>query len=462
MKRKPTLPKYESWPRKRVKVADLYLDPKNIRLVIETKFSQAALINDLFANEKAMQLLESIVSNRFFPDEMPVVVKEGKKYVVIDGNRRVAALKVILRPALYPPKEQAAKQLLKGLRAFPKEIDVVVAPDRESVLHLLASKHTQNMRRPWRPLRQAYFYKAELDRGKTAQDLRNEYPGIDVDRFLRYINVHRIAKAIDYNNEQITKSVHSERSFPVTTLERLYDDEYVRGFLGFDFDKDGDVSIRIAKREFEKGFKKIVQDIVEKVKDSRSLNSEDDRRKYLDSFPESAVPNTSKSGRTLKSRHFKEREKPRERSSTKLVPRDIVFTLQAQGVYRMLLELQNINYQKFPNATYDLLRSFLECALKSYFIQKGVEIFRGKGKQYVTLDDVLQKFRIEMDDTSNRRLSQATQRIISNDKMASYSAQFLNASNHNPDVFAKAQDVKDAWDMMEGIFRHILNPVEKS
>src|SRR3989339_1086030 len=104
---------YDDWTRKKVKVTDLFLDPENIRLQVEVKSSQEALINDLFLNESAMDVLESITANGFFPDEVPVVVKEDDKYTVLDGNRRVAALKVLLRPEIVPSKEVSIKKILK-------------------------------------------------------------------------------------------------------------------------------------------------------------------------------------------------------------------------------------------------------------------------------------------------------------------------------------------------------------
>ncbi|MEK7073294.1 MAG: ParB N-terminal domain-containing protein [Patescibacteria group bacterium] len=454
-------PNYGDWPKPKVKVTDLFLDPENIRLGLELKSSQEALINDLFSNEKAMRVLESIASDGFFPDEMPVVIKEGKKYIVIDGNRRLAALKVLGRPEIVPTKENAVRELIKTTGPALKEIQVVVAPSRDSVSQFLASKHTQNTRRPWRPLRQAYFYKAQLESGKTVQDLRNDYPTVDIGKFLRLINVHKIAKSITYDSDQITKKVHNERSFPASTVERLYEDKHVRDFLGFDFDGDGDVQVKIDKKEFEKGFKKVVQDVVEKVVDSRTLNNEKSRKDYIASFSKADIPNKTKAGKVLTSKDFKDAVPAvKTRKRTKLAPKDIQFTLQCPGVRRMLTELQGIDYNQFPNASHDLLRSFLECALKSYFDQCGRPVKPTKGK-YVYLNDVLVAFKDEMVAEKNIELSQVTQKIITDTTMTSYSAQALNATNHNPSVFATAKEVEDAWDAMEKLFRYILSPKPK-
>ncbi|HUP60250.1 MAG TPA: hypothetical protein VNA69_07510 [Thermoanaerobaculia bacterium] len=413
-----------------------------------------------------MQVLESIALHGFFPDELPVVVKEKGKLVVIEGNRRVASLKALARPELVATKEAAIKRLLKdkGAVPFPRELDVVVAPDRISVRRLLAAKHTQTTRRPWRPLRQAYFYKSELRSGKSVSDLRREYPNVEIEKFLRLINVHHIAKALTYDAPDIAERVHNERRFPATTVERLYDDKTVRDFLGFDFDQNGEVEVTIPKAEFKKGFKKIIQDVVTKVAagfgrvDSRTLNDEKQRFSYLQSFPKLDIPKHTKSAKIITSKDFKENKPPEPpKNRTRLAPGDIDFSLQSRGVHRMLVELQTIDYRRFANAAHDLLRSFLECALKAYFQDTGKNITPRRGK-YVYLDQVLDEFVKEMTAANNNRLRQVAERIKANPGMVSYSVDFLNAANHNPDVFATPDDVEDAWDAMDALLRFVLNP----
>src|SRR3954454_13865044 len=142
---------YQKWPRQWARITELFLDPENIRLEVPVQASQPSLINDLFVNENAMQVLESIAKNGFFTDELPVVVREKNKLIVMEGNRRVAALKVLVRPELYAAREGAIRDLLKTAVPFPRELEVVLAPDRRSVRRLLAAKHTMTTRKPWRP-----------------------------------------------------------------------------------------------------------------------------------------------------------------------------------------------------------------------------------------------------------------------------------------------------------------------
>ncbi|MHB1697758.1 MAG: hypothetical protein ACYCSQ_06635 [bacterium] len=449
---------YKNWPHKKVGIADLFLDSENIRLDIPDQLSQDAIINDLFTNEKAMQILESIAQNGLFPDTVLIAVEEGNKFTVIEGNRRLAAVKALLRPEIVPVVERNIKTVLKTAVPIEDKIEVVVAPDRNSASQLLAIKHTQNTMRPWSPLRQAYFYKAQLERGRTIQDLRNDYPSVDINKFLRMINIHKIAKSIRYDSDLIADKVYNERKFPISTLERMYTDKNVQDFLGFEMDGDGDFKINIRKEEFKKGLKRIVQDIVEKKVDSRSLNNGENRKDYLKSIPKEDTPNTAAGASVSTSVDFKEVSPIATKIRKKLAPADINFTLQSPGIKRMLLELQQIDYNKFPNATHDLIRSFLECSLKEYFYQKGDPVKPQKGRSFVFLDDVLKRFKEEMDSIKNVELSQVTQKIISDDTMKPYSAKLFNATNHNPSVFITSKNVEDAWDGIEKLLRYILNP----
>jgi len=260
----------------------------------------------------------------------------------------------------------------------------------------------------------------------------------------------------------VAQKVHDGRRFPATTIERMYEDRNVRDFLGFDFDDDGDVLVQIAKREFEKGFRKVVQDVVRKKAegfgpvDSRTLNDEKSRREYLDSFPKEARPKQAKSGKVVTAKDFDPQPQP-PKPRKKLASDDIEFGLQSKGVFRMLVELQNIDYHRYANAAHDLLRSFLECALKAYFLDAGKTLTPTRGK-YVYLDQVLDEFIKEMDAAKNQRLLQVARRIKDTPNMSSYSPDFLNAANHNPDVFAVGKDVEAAWDQMEPLLRYVLNP----
>jgi len=101
MSAKKILNYQNAWASKIVRVDELLLDPLNIRLE-QQGWAQDEIINDLFANEDAVQILRNIYENGYYPDEPPVVIKEKALYYVIDGNRRVVSLKAMLTPGIAP------------------------------------------------------------------------------------------------------------------------------------------------------------------------------------------------------------------------------------------------------------------------------------------------------------------------------------------------------------------------
>lgn len=441
---------YTDWKEKTLKVTNLYLDPDNIRLDLKNK-TQDALISDLFANENTMQILEGIAKYGFFPDELPLVVKDNNKWVVLEGNRRVAALKAIINPHLVPGYESKIKKILSS--AIPiQEIQVVVAPNRSKALQLLANKHTKVTRKRWQPLRQAYFYYAQYKNGKSIKDLMLEYSNVNIQKFIKMWEMHKIAKSIKYEDKEVALQVFDQRKFPVSTLERLYDDPVFRKLLNFQFDKNGKVQIFSEINKFKETLKNVIEDAINKDIDTRSLNKDSERKKYLSKL--NALP--TKSGEKITINDFEEEKQPvRDDKYFHLAPKDINVSLKSVGIKKMLLELQNINYRRFPIASHDLLRSFLECSLKAYFEYKSYTVPKDG---YFYLSDVLIAFSDAKNGLANTQYRKVTERILNSASMAPYSKGFLDSTNHNPSIFPNPDEVREAWDMMEDLLRYILDP----
>lgn len=91
----------ESWQTKISPVASLHLDSKNPRLGRETSArAPREIIQYLFEHDKALEVAQSIASRGYFPNEPLLAIKENDRYVVVEGNRRLAALKALREPGL--------------------------------------------------------------------------------------------------------------------------------------------------------------------------------------------------------------------------------------------------------------------------------------------------------------------------------------------------------------------------
>ena len=404
-----------------------------------------------------MQVLKSISENGFFPDELPIIVCEKGKFVVIEGNRRVAALKAMLNPGLAGKHDSQVKNIMKLIEPI-KTIEVVLAPDRASVDKLLANKHTEVTRRPWKPLRQAYFYHAQIERGKTIEDLKKDYPNVEIVKFIKMWEIHKVAISIEFDSPATAEKAFNQRSFPVSTLERLYDDKNFREYAGFDFNKEGLIKVTAKEADFTGFFKRIVSDAVDAVIDTRALGTESERKAYYEKL---SRPSTG--SKTLPSEHFKTRKNDRNYVKNKLDVSGIDFQLPYPAVKRMFGELERINIDDskgFPNATHDLLRSFLECSLKAFFENNNITI--NKTGEYSFLSDALRTF---IDNKNGdiakivggryTALKSVAQKIRQED-MHEYTTHYMNQVNHNHLIFSDRQTVEKGWDTLKPLFMAIL------
>lgn len=454
------------WPIEDHSIVDeLFLDQKNIRLPISGT-TQSALIQDLFSNEEAFDLVKSFVQNGLFPDEFPIAVKEKGKLIVIEGNRRLAALKAMISPEIVP----AYKEKIKALSSLNFTIiRVVVAPNRQIAIKHIANKHTINYRRPWKPLRQAYFYKSQIENGKTILQLKLDYPEHDIPKFIKMLEMHHLAKSESFPDSILMQKIHDERRFPITNLERIYDNPFVQTFLGFSFDSNGKFRGNIDKSEFKKGFRKIIEDVATGEIDSRKTNTSSQIQKYLNELSDEYRPDLQKNGKTS-SKDFKEEKieagnnVKSYRSSPKpeglFLASHIPFKLKNSALRFMYEELKNINVGKFPNATHDLLRSFLECSLIVFFKQVG------------------EFGSIQKTESHNPKLGEMLSHIINGKSSfikdsniidvvkqiktsydSPYSLERLNMINHNENWNSTEREVRSAWSKIESLFKTILNPL---
>lgn len=455
-----------SWQINDYSVNSVYLDTKNIRIPM-TDTAQDAILQDLFSNEDALELVKSIVQYGMFPDEFPILVKEKGKLIVIEGNRRLAALKALDNPNRVP----YFKDKIKSLKN-PKisKFRAVLAPSREKATQLIANKHTINLRRPWKPLRQAYFYKSQIENGKTIEELKIEYPGHDITKFIKMLEAHHLAKSITYDNDIVSLVVHDERKFPITNLERMYDDAFVTDYLGINFDSNGKVKGNTKAEDFKKAYKRIVDDIALDNLNSRNTNNKEQRQKYIKSLPKDLAPEkTNKTTFTTKS--FKETKVDKDELSKSvksikrqkgLIPSFIPFNLEHSSLREIYEELRSIPVKDYPNAAHDLLRSFLECSLVAYLkTTEEYKLVEKNSKHNPKLDEML-TFILSDKCTSidDNNLKQVIEHIKSHYTQA-YSLARLNMINHNETWVSTEKEVRAAWNKIEPLMKYLLNPKKK-
>lgn len=493
-------------------VGQIHLDPNNVRIEQPEGVPEADIIHDLFATEKAFALVEGIVKVGYLTHEVPIVVRRGRKLIVVEGNRRVAALKAIQNPYLAPEFQARIAKLTNGLNLDSlKTISVKRAPSQDEADQLIAALHTGNQRVAWTPNRQAAFFQAQIDAGKTPEQLIRQYPTVDVKKFVVRSRILNLFRAVKYVDPALVDYV-KQRRFPVSTLERLYNYDQFMELAGIEVD-DANAMVKLVSRRavFSQIAEKVIGDIKLNRINTRTLNStaSDSYRKYMDELkdlvdsisdimdddddegglgfaenppagktrggggratdgggggsdgasktdddPSDAVPNDDSApsppapSRSRQNRAFLDMQKTE-------VP-----DFYPVAIKSIHAELSSINIQRFPNASLDLLRTFLEKLIKAYASKLGEDIKKvSNTKGFVQLSHCLEWLENYFRNNGKTQYIQVIAKIKGKG-FGSYipTLDHMNAINHNHEIFATSDEVKDCWLGMAPIVKVMLQP----
>lgn len=91
---------YSNWGSHLLSIDNLRLDSKNPHFSYQSTktMNQTEIAKYLIDNHPVYELAKSIAINGYLPNEEPIVCKEGVNHIVLEGNRRMAACKVLLNP----------------------------------------------------------------------------------------------------------------------------------------------------------------------------------------------------------------------------------------------------------------------------------------------------------------------------------------------------------------------------
>ena len=158
-----------TWKTERMSPTNLHLDTKNPCLDRE-RFARAPreIIQYLFEHYKAMEVAQSIATRGYFPNEPLLAVKENGRLVVIEGNRRLAALKALREPALLGGKyERQVERLARNMasRNLIANVPVMIAPSRKDTDRQIAGRHVGTPVLAWRAENRASFILDKLAEG---------------------------------------------------------------------------------------------------------------------------------------------------------------------------------------------------------------------------------------------------------------------------------------------------------
>jgi hypothetical protein len=472
------------WQSKSIAVASLQLDPKNPRLGEHAVgASPHDLIQMLFEHDKVLEVAESIAKRGFFPNEPLLAIRDGNAFTVVEGNRRLAALKALRDPSLLSGTlGRRVERLARSLQSpelFAK-VPVIVAPDRRATDRQVAGKHVGTPVLPWQAENRASFILEKLAEGYEPSELLEElgFSAADVQAARQTKAIADIARSLDLSAELRAK-LDNPRSKVFSTLGRLFESTVGRAYLMVEPDAEHGIRGTTSKEEFVKGFTRLVVDVASGKQSSRTLNTNDDIKAYFDSWEPNALPRKRRGGGfvvadiTGSTQPAVVEKKAPSRADLKsrqagihptIVPRSLKVAHGNERLVDIRRELVKLKRSDYPNAGAVLLRVFFELSAVQY-LQRTGDLDR-------LTTELRQKGKLQHDSPTMRQLipelvrlakeklakGEATkvEKALKYDSAAPFTVSDLHSFVHQNAELPGERDILQFWLRTEPLFRLML------
>lgn len=354
---------------KPLKIDSLELDLENPRIVVASSQRDAMqkILNE--QGGKLINLAEHIAAKGLSPMDRFLVVRSERqgKFVALEGNRRVLALKLLKSPALVNDLEMSdafRRRLIAAGHSFQsrklESLDCFEVADRAEGVEWIVGRHTgENNGRGivnWSGLAGARF--------------RGRDPGLQA---LDFVLEH--GDLGDEMKEQIASK------FPISTLERLLGTPSVRTAIGFDI-KNGKLETDLPADEALKPLKRMIIDLVTEQINVTKVKSKKQQEDYIAGFKAADRPdlsrrtNASISVDSMTDKDFEPPPRPPAKKAkavkagprTTIVPKSCKLNITNTKINKIYGELKILQLSKHVHAIGVLLRVFLEMSVDHYLV----------------------------------------------------------------------------------------------
>ncbi len=154
--------------------SDLYLDPRNPRLAGGLEVSiedQDGILEWLWKEKSVNELVDSISASGYWNHEELFAAKEDSKLVVVEGNRRLAAVKLLCDEELRDKLGVRIHSTPSAVNRATLEKLPVVIRERNDIWSYIGFKHV-NGPQAWDSLAKAgYIHHVHRDIGRTLEEI---------------------------------------------------------------------------------------------------------------------------------------------------------------------------------------------------------------------------------------------------------------------------------------------------
>jgi hypothetical protein len=360
--------------RKPLKVGSLLLDLDNPRIIKAT--SQREALQKIIADQdmKLAVLAESIVEDGLNPMDRFLVLRsesDSNKFVVLEGNRRLAALKLLHNPNVLRDLE-VRQPVRKRIEQAAKDFDVsavepvecYVVPDRATGAMWIQQRHTGENEGSgivnWSAVARSRF--------------RGRDPALQA---LDLVINHGDLKDAD-------REKAASQQFPLTTLDRLLSTRAVRDLIGVEID-DAKLMTALPPAEVIRPLKRLVLDLANKVVNVNDLKKKDQQVAYAKKLGKDLPDLTKRSGAPQPIETFDDAAfttpmvKPKRKAKPKavrrtMIPKGCALNVTNPKITEIYEELRRLPLADYPHAISVLFRVFLEQSTDIYLTTAGIPL----------------------------------------------------------------------------------------
>ncbi|MGA8087079.1 MAG: hypothetical protein WCA10_07220 [Terracidiphilus sp.] len=426
---------------------DLLIDAENPRLP-QPNVGQREAMRSLAADEppKLMALARDILAHGMNIAEFPIVMPledDLKRFIVLEGNRRLLALKGLENPewlvgAIPISDVEEMRRLSKQYQDDPIEaVQCVVVATREEARHWILIRHTGGQNSgasvvPWTSDDAARF------RARTGN-----------------FEFHTQALNLLEAAGQLTPA--KRRKVKATSLKRLLGTPEVRTKIGIE-SEDGQLKVLGDEKRVIKALLHIVNDL-DQVKVSQ-IYTQQQRIDYANNLPTNLtvsanVPtSTSTAGkRTAHSRASASRTmSPRD----KLIPSRCALNVTEPRLQAIARELKKLSLSQHPNAVSVLLRVFVELSVDTYIHSKKLigitdaDVFHKK--LTAVCNDLVARKKL------TTQQAKPVRRAAAKDSFLAPSIDMMHSYIHCQYIFPTGTDLRAHWDGLESFILAVWAP----
>ena len=411
-----------SYKKRSIKTEDLLINLENFRFDPVANQKEAINIMLETMESKMKKLAKDIATNGLNPELFYVIKKDGKeKYIVLDGNRRLTAIKLINNPNIIPLNKLKLKSFFKDLKktgqGLPKTIDCAVFQRKEDANYKIQLIHTgENQgagRVPWDAKQTARFIKS--------QQKNSPRPYIWVVDFMEKNGLH------------LSKG-------KATNFERIIDTSYVKTKIGMTF-KNKKWHFNKNEKIVLDNLKKIVEEINKPDFNVGEIYTAKERGKFINKVLNKKKSDrkiiTKRDGKIIREQYITNRET--------LIPENFKINISQDKVNLIYNELKKLKVNAYRNAVAVLFRMFLELSVKNFINNKSLKTKHALHQKITIVSNYMKKNKI----LTEEELKPVQTATLKENRHSVFSTETLNDYVHNLDHIPDSNNLKIAWSNMQ-------------